>query len=235
MVNVFVVPQWFFGYDVALELLFSIITLLVALYGFKLYKLCNEKQFKYFGFAFLLIAISYFLQSIINVMIIYDLNTKLMSLMSFQFLYNLTIFEIYIHTLFFVVGLLLLTYNTFKIDNLRVFYLLFIIVMLAIFLSFNKVFMFYLVASVLLLYLVVYYAINYFSTKKTNALIMFIAMTLLLFSTLHFILAVNHGVYYVLGHIFEFIAYLLIASELYLVNRYSKNICAVTHYGKKKR
>ncbi|MFA5797377.1 MAG: hypothetical protein WC916_05055 [Candidatus Woesearchaeota archaeon] len=235
MTNVFIVPKWFFGYDIILELVFALITLFVAIYGFKLYKLCREKQFKYFGLAFSFIALSYFLQSLINFFLLYDLNSKIRSLMHASYIYDLAVIEIFIHIFFFVLGFLLLTYNTFKIDNLRVFYLLFVVVIISIFFSLNKIFMFYLLASVLLFYLVIHYAITYWYNRKPNALIMSIALLLILFSTLHFILAMNQGIYYVIGHIFELIAYLFIAGNLYMIVKNGKDVCTVSNHGKKKR
>ena len=65
MANLFLIPKWFFGYGVAFELIFAIITLAVALYSFKVYKLSNQNQPKLFGIAFLFFSISYFIQSIL--------------------------------------------------------------------------------------------------------------------------------------------------------------------------
>ncbi len=235
MANVFIVPQWFFGYDIVLEVIFALITLFVAIYGFKLYKLCREKQFKYFGLAFAFIAFSYFLQSIINFFLLYDLNSKIQFMIPSRYIYDLVIIEVFIHVFFFVLGFLLLTYNTFKTDNLRVFYLLFVVIIISIFFSLNKLFMFYVLASVLLLYLVIHYAIMYWYNRKPNALIMSIALLLILVGTLHLMLAVNHGTYYVIGHVLELIAYLLIAGDLYIILKNGKDVCTVIDHGKKKR
>ena len=62
MAGLYIIPEWFLGYDIALNLLFGIITLIVSLYAFKIYRLSSLKQSKLFGISFSFISISYFVQ-----------------------------------------------------------------------------------------------------------------------------------------------------------------------------
>jgi hypothetical protein len=86
----------------------------------------------------------------------------------------------------------------------------------------NKVFMFYVMASVLLLFTVIHYFINYINNKKMSTLLVLVAMIFLLFGTLHFMFAVQHEIYYVLGHLLEFIAYSLILINLIVILKHGK-------------
>lgn len=203
------VPKWFFGYDIALELALAVITLIVSLYAFKIYKLSEQRQSKLFGIAFLFFSISYFIQSFLNICRIIKIN-------------NINIVNsigVYTHINFFIIGLVTLTYMTLKIKSMKTYSLLLITMLLSLLFSANKIYLFYLLSSILLIYIIIHYFINYLKNKKPKALLVLIAFAFLLFGNIHFIFSINYGLYYVIGHFLELIAYLLILIDLILVVR----------------
>ena len=70
-------PSWFFGYDVALEFAFAVISITVAILAFQIYKKTLRKQIRIFGISFLFISISYFMQSVLNYLIITKANEQI--------------------------------------------------------------------------------------------------------------------------------------------------------------
>lgn len=235
MANVFIVPNWFFGYDILIEAIFAIITAFVSFKSYKIYKLCKERVFKIFSLAFLFFALAYIVQLVFNLLILYDLNAKILSTISLSTISNLTFIELYIHGILFITGLLLLVYNSLRITDLKIFFLMFTILLISIFFSINKIFMIYVLSSLLLLYLVLFFGFAYFYNRKSSTLILTIAMSLLFIGVVHFIFAVNHGLFYVWGHFVELLAYGLIAVDLYLVLKHGKEACSSAKNGKKKR
>lgn len=219
MTNLFLVPRWFFGYDIAFELAFAIISLLVSIYAFKIYKLTENRQIRLFGIAFMLFSISYFLQSILNYAILQQLSDRLCYVFHMCNVPTLNFIGIYIHFIFFLSGLITLNYITLKIKSKKTFSMILIIITLSVISSANKIYLFYLISSILLIYIVWHYLKNFLKNKKFKNLIVLIAFVFLLFGNIHFIFSVNHSLFYVLGHALELIAYLLILLNLILILR----------------
>lgn len=217
MVHLPFVPEWFFGYDVLLELAFAVITLIVSFYAFKIYKLSGQRQSKLFGTAFLFISVSYFVQSFLNFLIISKLNENICATFKINSIHFFNTLGVYTHIILFGIGLVTLTYMTLRIKNVKTYSLLLIITILSLLLSSNTLYLFYLLSSVLLIYIFVHYLTNYLNNKQSKTLLVLIAFAMLLFGHIHFIFSLNHGLYYVIGHFLELVAYLLILINLILV------------------
>jgi len=216
MMNYAIVPHWFAGYNSILEMLFFAITLLVGAYALKIYQLSGQRQHKLFGISFLLISASYLIQSVLNFLSSYSMaggcNMQTMSSM-----HTLNIMGIYAHILFFIIGLVTLAYMSLRIKDLKAYFLFAAIAVGTLLASSNKLYFFYVISSILLIYISFFYLRNYLQTKKTNSLIVFIGFLFLLFAKIHFIFSVDHGAFYVVGHLLEFVAYTLILMNLVTV------------------
>ena len=81
----------------------AIITLLVSIYSFRVYRLSGQKKSRTFGLAFLFISISYFIQSFINLAIISELNENVLNLIEFRNLITLDNIAIFFHMIFFLI------------------------------------------------------------------------------------------------------------------------------------
>ncbi len=217
MTNIYLIPNWFFGYDIVLELAFALIALIVSLYAFKVYKLSEQYQSKLFGFAFLFFSISYFIQSFFNFAIISELNKNICNMMKMQDINLFNSLGIYTHIFFFITGLVTLTYMTLGIKNMKVYSLILLVSFISIFFSLNKLYWFYALSSLFLIYIVSHYFINYLKNKQFKTILVLVAFGFLLFGQMHFIFAVDHVRHYITGHLLELVAYVLILINLILV------------------
>ena len=222
MAYIFTSPEWFFGYDMALEIAFAVITLLVCFYAWKIYKVTGERNIKLFSLAFLFISLSYFVQSILNFIMLDSLDDNVYSLIGLQSIYHLNLFGIYIHSTLFLIGLLLLTYIALKIYSFQSFVLLSILVFTSLYFSLYKTFMLYLLSTVLLGFIVYYYLTNYWNNKKVTTLLVSVAMMLLFVGYLFFIFGIDNSTYFVLGHVLELSAYVLVLINLLVILRVGK-------------
>jgi len=223
MGNIFITPQWFFGYDVVLELLFAVITLLVSYYAWKIYKVSEERNLRLFSMAFLFIALSYIIQSILNFVILERLDDDIAGMINIQSVYLLNLFGIYMHAILFLVGLLILTYVALKIYSLRTFVLLILLVFSALYFSPYKTFLLFFISTLLLGFIVYYYLTNYWNNRKATTLLVLIAMILLFIGYIHFIFATENSMYYVIGHFMELAAYILVLINLLIILRVGKH------------
>jgi hypothetical protein len=220
MAYVFVSPEWFFGYDVALELIFAVVTLLVCFYAWKSFKLTGERNIRLFSLAFFFISLSYIVQSMLNFIIMEQFDDKVISIVHLQNVYLLNLFGIYVHAILFLIGLLLLTYIALKIYSFQTFVLLSMLVFTSLYFSPFKTFMLYLLSTVLLGFIVYYYLNNYWNNRKTTTLLVAVAMISLFVGYLFFIFAMDDSFYYVLGHILELAAYVMVLVNLLIISRF---------------
>ncbi|MFH1500811.1 MAG: hypothetical protein ABIE22_02590 [archaeon] len=217
MVNLYVAPEWFFGYDFALEFIFAVVTLIVGIYAFKIYKLSNQRQSKLFGISFIFFSIAYFIQSLLNIGVISILEERVVNVNQINLLNAIGFWSIYVHIFLFLVGLVTLTYMTLKVRSAKVYTLILIISILSLIFSFNDIYLFYVLASLFLVFITLHYASNFARHKQKKTLLVLVAFIFLLVGNIHFIFVVNHALFYALGHILELVAYVLILINLIIV------------------
>jgi hypothetical protein len=186
------------------------------MYGIHIYKS------RLFSFAFLFISLSYIVQTILNFIIMEQLDEGITALINLNSVYLLNLFGIYLHATLFLVGLLLLAYIALKIYSVRTFILLLILIFTTLYFSMYKTFMLYLLSTVLLGFILSYYLTNYWNNRKATTFLVAIAMILLFIGYLFFIFAIDSTAYYVLGHIFELSAYVLVLVNMLFILRLGK-------------
>ena len=215
----YMAPQWFYGYDVGFELLFAVITIIVAIFAYRIYKATNQNYAKYLSIAFFLIGLSNIFQSIINFLILTKLNENICGFVKIQSVAYFNTIGAYIHMILFLIGLVYLVFMTFKSENKTILTLLVLVSLLSMFLSSNILYTFYLLSSIYLIIISLYFIRNYLKNKKTQTLLIAVAFLFLLFGSIHFLFSVNHQLFYAIGHLLEFIAYVLIFTNLIMVRK----------------
>jgi hypothetical protein len=75
-------------------------------------------------------------------------------------------------------------------------------------------YVFYMVSSILLIFILIQLIANYMKNKQARQLFVIVGFAFLLFGRAHFVLAVNHSLFYAIGHILELFAYALILANL---------------------
>lgn len=218
MAFTYTVPPWFFGYDVFMEVIFAFITLVVAIYAFKVFTLSNQKQSRLLGTSFVFISAAYFLLSYLNLCILSRLNEELCEVMHAASTPEIKAVGVYVHILLFLVGLVTLAYMTMK-ANPKAYGMMVLLMLVAMYFTVNAIYTFYVLSSILLAFVVYFYAKLYAQHRQSRILLMTLAFALLLFGKIHFIFSVNHALFYAVGHVFELAAYLLILTNLILVLR----------------
>jgi hypothetical protein len=218
MTYVYFVPKWFFGYDIAMELIFTIVTLAVAYYSFKVYNIYKQRASKLFGIAFIFIAASYFLWVLINLFLLSQINESTEGITINQA--NIVgLIGLYAYMLLFVIGLSILTYITLKVKGKRIFAFILLMSLFAILISYNKTVAFHIVSSILLVFIVFHYMTEYSQNKNKKTLIVLLAFLFMLCTSINFIFLSINYYYYVSGHLLNLIAYGLILTNLLIIRK----------------
>lgn len=213
METLYVIPHWFFGMDIILELVFAVITLGIALYSFKIYNLSDQRESKFFGISFLSFSLSYIVWAAVNFFLLSALNEEVreLNLQDIGFLNHL---GIYLYIAAFMFGVINLVYTTLKTESKRV-YVLLILLTLGIFMfSLDKMMPFYITSAALFLFVFAHYTREYLSNRNPLTLRITIAMGLMFLASIDFIFAANYYLHYVAIHFLHVVAYILLLSSL---------------------
>jgi hypothetical protein len=213
-------PSWFFGYDSLTELISMVILFVIGFYSWRLYKLSQEKKYKYFNMTFIMLGIALLAKSVTN-WIIYREWVE-------HELYVGKIIQLYLfytagYLLFVLLSLaayMLLLLLLWDINDKKAVSLFFIFIIFMTFFA-NHIFSsFNFVSFVLLSYLTWEFWKNAYrrpartKAKPATARMVFISFLILTLSQLVFICMEGSQIFYVLGEIVQLAGYLLLLVTL---------------------
>jgi len=211
--------SWFLRYDVILKIAFAVVTMLVCLFSYKIYKLTGKRELKLFSLSFLVFSISYIITFLLNLSILFRFNKGVGKLLEFQGMHGFKILGFYSQGLLFLIGLVLLVYMALKLKDKKVLALLLGLVLIPILTVPRPLMLFHIMSSLLLAYIVIYYYKNYVTKKRTHALMVLLAFIFLFSGHLLFILSPHYAIFHLLGDILELAAYVLILVNLIFIGR----------------
>ena len=149
MVSLGFAPVWFSYQSIIFELVFAIITLLVAFASFRIYHLSKEKSAAWFGSGFLLFSISYFIQLMLNIGIKYRLSENIQIISEAREIINLGLTALNLHMILMITGLVILTHINLKEKSFRNFLLLLAVTLTPIYFSHHPIFLFFTISLAL--------------------------------------------------------------------------------------
>lgn len=218
----YLVPEWFSGFDVALQAMFAIITILVSFKAFRVYKISSQRQVKLFSISFLMISVCYLAQAILSFAILSKIDDKIVSIADIISIIGLNSYGVYIHMILFMLALITLAYMTLDINSPKTYVLLCVISFISIAFTQDKLFLVYVVSLVMMFYIFVHYIGNYLNSRRAQTLIVMIAFAALLASSIYSIMSMNHEWDYAITYILTFIAYILILVNLMMVGKHEQ-------------
>lgn len=213
METIYILPNWFFGADIILELIFAVLTLAIALYSFKIYKLSEQRELKLFGISFSLFSLAYLIWAANNFFLLSVLSDEAreLGLKDIGFYNHI---GIYLYLSALMLGAVTLLYTTLKTESKRT-YLLMVILTAAVFIfSDNKAVPFYSILAIFFLFIFSHYLLECRRTKNKLTRMNTIAMGLLFLGSIAFIYAKDYYVNYVIVHLLHGAAYALLISSL---------------------
>ncbi|MBR9693372.1 hypothetical protein GOV07_05630 [Candidatus Woesearchaeota archaeon] len=219
MALIYLSPQWFVGYDILLEGIFAVITAAVAFLAWQIYRKTRERQVGLLSGAFLLIALSYIAQTVFNGFMIIEATENIPLLQKAAEIMFFKTLGMYLQILFMLLGLAVLFFMTCKSHNKRLLWFLLAITLLPFIFIPNILTIFYLLTTIYLGFILWYFIDNYRQNRQWKTLLIALAFLFLFIAKAHFLIAVNHQFFYVLGHILELVAYCLILANFLLVLR----------------
>ncbi len=219
----FGVPSWFSGSSIIIELIFAIVALLVAFYAYKVYRIARQRYTMLFGMAFLSISFAYFIQAILNFLIMKQINSfeVFSTILSPNHCpaFPLSILAVGLHIFFMIVGISLLAYVTMKERGQRIYVLLLLLSLIGILFSGYLILTYYLLTSAFLLFITLQHFKHHKRHGSTNTLLVFFGFGLVFLGTLQLAIATVLGLFYIIGHLTVLVGYLFLLASLLRVVR----------------
>lgn len=212
-------PLWFRGIDAVSSVLFSLVTLLVAVLSTKAYALTEEKKYRYFSLAFYLMSVAFASVGIIKLLLIFHLSTTLSNVLwTFDFM-----FLLYILLMVIAYGVLLIL--SFKVRDKDLVTLLLVLALLFVLFSYQHFLKFHIVSFVLLAFVTSQFYRNYVEKKNKNARLVFASFYLLTaaegFLIVHTYFYVD-GLFFIIGNLLQLCGYLALGYMLLRVRHHDR-------------
>lgn len=209
----YLIPEWFFGFDIAMELLFSLVTFAIAIFAMRVYNITKERKIRLFAMAFLLIGLSYLIWAFANLWFVSAVSEgfKSISLESFVFFDALAA---YAFMILFTIGLVCIVYISCDLKEVKSFSLILGLSLMVIAASQYKLVTFRILSVFLLLFIVMHYVNEFTEKRNKQSLWILVVFTLLLIGSADFMLSPLYYQTYVIGHFLELTAYLILLGVL---------------------
>ena len=212
-------PPWFLGYSVLFSFLFMLASLLIAGFSLSIYLKTYSKNVRLFGVGFLLIALSYLTQAILNLFVYVRAKNGICDNLQLQSLNVLSHLGIGLHLVLMTMGLALLVYVTLKTREPKILALLLIVSGVTLLLSKNVMYAFFLLSTIYLALLTWHFVDNYSHKKEKMTLIIAVAFFILTLGWIGLLFIPYSPLFYILGSMLHLSGFGLIFWNYTLVRR----------------
>ncbi|MBU2637644.1 MAG: hypothetical protein KJ955_01595 [Nanoarchaeota archaeon] len=222
-------PEWFYTAGSVMQIVFALVTLLIAGFSYKAYILAKDRKYKYFSVGFLSLAAGYATISLSNLLVflgVYDgVISRLNELNVANFLYMGHIF-------FILTGFMLLLAVALKLQQRRLIALLFALMLMLVAFAYQYYIKFHMISLLLLGFMAWQFYENYKEKRTLNAGLVFSSFYLLGFAELFLIgMVYVTPMLYAVGHFLQLMGFGLL---LLMFTRVQKGDNGGKHGRKKK-
>lgn len=211
-------PLWFIQSEIGIQLLFFVVTLLVALYSYRVYRIARQKNSFYFAAGFLSISVAYLIQSIFNFLLLRSVHTTdVLSFMAGHEVQSnlvLSVFIVFFHMVFMVTGFSILSYLTLKQRNIKSFWLMVLLSVSGLLFAADMSLIFYVIIAILLSFITIQYKKRFTKKPNPDTFMVFLSFGMIFLGSIQLALSSTLSALYISGHIVTLAGYLLLLVNL---------------------
>lgn len=222
----YVNPTWFYGIDTLFEVISLMVAFLVGYFGYKAYKLTNDKKYLYFASAFFIISVSFFIKIITNVVVEYQTVRQMVYGLLVVTMYTTKRFDLLywygliLYKMLMISALIIIFLLSARIKDAKIALLLFYFAFLASVFSHYSYYVYH-TTSAFLFAMIAYCHSKNSRIKKIkkrgSANFVNVSFILLFLSQISFIFISVHDSFYVIGEIIQLTGYLFLLYAFILV------------------
>ncbi len=203
-------PSWFLTLQVALQIVFALVTILVAFYSYKVYKLSKQRSIMIFGVAFLGMGAAYAIQAVLNYAVVIGVSTtNIIGTSATSSVIPLSVVAVFLHMFAMTGGLILLSYVTLKERSFKLFSLISSLAFVALLFSSHPQLVFFLITGLLLFFITGQHIQRYARSNSKGSLYVGVGFGLWLLGQTQLALAHFFDGLYVSGHVFVLAAFIV--------------------------
>ncbi len=214
-------PSWFYGIDTIIEFVAVLITLFIAIYSFRIYKLIHDRKYLYFMLAFLLVSASYSIRTLTDWLVYTSLLGRIPNVMAavskVATVSTLHTIGYLAYVFMTLAGFMILVAIFLKIQDIRIVSLLFIFIIILTALSQSILVAFHITLLLMLLYIVAHLYMNYSRTRSVSSFLVLYSMACLLAAQVFFVVLTFYSSYFVTGQLLQLAGFLLLLINMILV------------------
>lgn len=212
-------PYWFMSLDSLFNLVYVLITLLIGGLSYKAYKTTEERKYKYFSVAFVLMSIAFLIYFVASIILTTHKSLLIMGILS-DFDYA---FLAYVFLIMMAYALLFIT--TLKIEDFKVRTLVFVLMLTLSVVAYQYYLKFHVAMFAILFLLSYQFYDNYLEKKNLNAKLVFVSFYLLTCAQLFYLGNIYNELFFVVAVVMQLIGFLVL---FYMLLR-------VLNHGREKR
>ncbi len=218
----------FYGIDSLIELLIILVASIISLYSYKIYKIVKEKNYRFFSWAFLAIAISFAFKILSNFTFfsrirIERANFVYIILAQPRYAPIIDFFSFILYKSFYLIGFLILFLILTKTDKKDKVLLFIYLSIIAILFSVYFNFIFHMTLVIILLFLTIHFHSNYNSHGTINTLLVYLGFLIILISHFFFVFSDMNSLFYMIGEGFILLGFLCLLINQVRIKLYIKN------------
>ncbi len=227
MIEIVYSPKWFYGKDIAIDIIGIVILFLIAFFSLKYYRLSKNKNYLFLSASFFMISLSYFFKIITNFTIYYQvLQTK-------RFIFGtITYTAVESSDILFVVGFLLyrllillgffFLYSIYeKPSKFAMIFIAYLLIVSTYFTN-SAYFMFHITALILLSFISYTFYRNCRKNKQKTSMLLFFGFLVITVSHLMSTFVIINPWIYVAAEITQLAGYLMLLIMFIMVLRHAK-------------
>ena len=217
MIQVVYNPVWFYGKDLAIDLVSAFVLSLIASFSIRYYKVNKKnKNYLYLASSFFVIALSFLFKTLTNFTVFYkSLETRvfgnyILTYPAIQASNILVIVGFLLYRLLTLLGLYIL-YSTYqeKQSKSNVFLLVFFILITTYF-SDVEYFIFHITALVMLAFITLQYYNTYRKNKQSSSMLVTASFAIIGISQIFSVFVFYNSLYYVMAELIQLVGYLIL-------------------------
>ncbi|MBU0907520.1 MAG: hypothetical protein KKD18_00140 [Nanoarchaeota archaeon] len=206
---------YFYGTDSALDFLIALVAFLIAYQSSRVYKLINEKNYRFFSWAFLSVGLAFLSKIIANLTILNEVKFEHANFIisithELQEMQLINFFGATFYKIFLLIGFLILFLITTKTNKKEDIILFSYFAIIAVLFSIYFNFVFHLTLIIILTALTIYFYNNYKKTKSGNSYKVYLAFLFILISHAVDLFYGLHVFVYLLGEVLVFTGFVIL-------------------------
>jgi MFS family permease len=227
MIHLIYSPNWFYGKDIAIDVVSIIVLALIGFFSIKYYNIKKNKNYLYLALSFFLISLSFLFKIIMNFKIYYhEIETQKIGFLTITYntievVDNTFIIGFLIYRILTIIGFYILYSLYQEQPKLTHILILYLIIVLTYF-SQSAYYIFHLTLAILLTLIAIAYSKKYLDKKNITTKIFVVSIALIGLSQIFFMLVYFSTQLYVIAEFTQLAGYLGVLTTFIMVLKHGR-------------